>query len=292
MEYLIKNAVTYFIPNLKSKLLRLKSYIICRLKENEFPLQELADVIVHEKDLFVIPGVCYQTWEDNRFGRTHMAEIKKFRDLNPGISWILFDNKQREDYMRTFWINHPIYQVFQRSKFGVIKADIFRYCILFERGGYYFDISKGCTTPLRDLHSPESEALIAFEQNLHDFEIDDATADLLMYPQNLIGQWSFGFAQGHPFLKNVIDLIVKNSSSFEGVLFEDPKVAVWEFTGPRAFTRAVHSSINPELFKTTTQSGIDYNRTGIFQLTGAHVRHFTRSHYWNYKNRTILRDRG
>ena len=52
-----------------------------------------------------------------------------------------------EDYMKNNWKNNSIYEVFKNSLVGPLKTDIFRYCILYERGGYYFDISRGCKIP-------------------------------------------------------------------------------------------------------------------------------------------------
>ena len=54
-------------------------------------------------------------------------------------------------------------QVYQMSKFGQMRVDIFRYCILFERGGYYFDISKAYSESLDNLSNPNTEAVISYE---------------------------------------------------------------------------------------------------------------------------------
>ena len=278
------------LHNFKVKIINLKLYIVVRFEGKEYPLQSLSDLTVESSQGYLIPGNCYQTWETKRFGKSHVAAIERFRQLNPEISWFLYDGNQRDEYMETFWKNHPIYDVYNRARFGVIKADIFRYCILFERGGYYFDISKGCETPLRSLHNINSNSIITFEKNLHDFEMEPDVKSLLLYPQNLIGQWGFGFVKEHPFLRTIIESIVENSSKFAGIRFKDPKRAVWDFTGPRAFTKAVHSAINSELAQNTCQSGIDFNLTGIFQLPGAEVRHFTRRHYWDYENVSILEE--
>jgi hypothetical protein len=90
-----------------------------------------------------------------------------------------------------------------------------------------------------------------------------------MYPLNLIGQLGFGFEKGHPFLNEIINQIVQSSSVVSGVRFQDPKIAVWEFSGPRAFIRVVHSTLNACVFETTTQSGIDFKMQLISHLSGA-----------------------
>ena len=256
---------------------------------NEYPLKLLSDLTRIKSDDYLIPGNCYQTWEDNRFGTSHISAIENFRNLNPTISWFLFTNTQRDEYMESFWVDEPIHDIYKRAKFGVIKADIFRYCILFERGGYYFDISKGCNTPLRALHQHDTKALISFENNLHDFKIAANVANTLLHPQHLILQWGFGFAAQNHILRKVIDQIVEDSVKFSGVVYEDPKTAIWNFTGPIAFTRAVHSNFDATLFEFTEQAGIDFNLTGILPLPGAYTRHFKRRNYWDFKNKKILK---
>ena len=106
----------------------------------EKPMQTLSDrKATQQTHLQHIPPVVYQTWEVDYFGKTHFAEIEKFRDINPDLSFELFAKEKLEAYMEDVWGNHPIYPIFKKSKFGPMFADIFRYCILLDKGGFYFD---------------------------------------------------------------------------------------------------------------------------------------------------------
>ena len=169
-----------------------------------------------------------------------------------------------------------------------MKADIFRYCILFERGGYYFDISKSCTRPLRQLHERDSMGVISFENNKSLKPAKNEARHLLNYPDNLIIQWGLGFTSEHPFLKKVISLIVARADFYRGKVFQNPKDAILELTGPRAFTEAVVLSATPELMKNISQCGTDFFEAGHYALRGSYVRFFTRNHYTEYKNSRIL----
>ena len=62
-----------------------------------------------------------------------------------------------EDYMEKNWGKQKIYQIFKNSLIGPLKSDIFRYCILYDQGGYYFDISRACKIPLTKLHNKTSK---------------------------------------------------------------------------------------------------------------------------------------
>jgi len=265
-----------------------RAFVSLRIRISEFPLREIQNSLSEENDNYKIPGTCYQTWVDNRFGRNHRKEIENFRSLNPNISWVLFNEIELHNYMRENWQHHPIYRIFLNSRFGPMKADIFRYCILFDRGGYYFDISKGCNIPIRAMHKENDSAVISFENNISKNDSYPESGNLLKHPDNLIIQWGFGFEKGHPFLAKVISRIVSESEKYENRVFPVPKEAILSFTGPRAFTYAVRSTINPTLAETLSQFGVDFNKSGSYALRGSYVRYFTKEHYTQASNQTIL----
>ena len=112
-----------------------------QIQLTEMPLQEIKKNIQAISPLGgrLIPNVVYQTWIDNLFGKTHAKGIKNFRALNPELEFNLYDSNDLDAYMQNSYGSHQIYQVYKNTKFGPMKADIFRYCILYEKGGYYFD---------------------------------------------------------------------------------------------------------------------------------------------------------
>jgi mannosyltransferase OCH1-like enzyme len=65
--------------------------------------------------------------------------LQKWQDLNPDFNIKFFDDNNiieflKEEYDDTYVI------FFKCLKFGMYKADFFRYCYLYKYGGYYFDI--------------------------------------------------------------------------------------------------------------------------------------------------------
>ena len=105
-------------------------FVSARIRLCEFPLRKMNDVNVKPDENWKIPNVCYQTWVNKKFGKTHRREIKKFRELNKGMSFVIFDEDHLNKYMLEAWGQHPIHEIFLSSKFGPMRADIFRYCIL------------------------------------------------------------------------------------------------------------------------------------------------------------------
>ena len=85
---------------------------------------------------------------DNKFGKTHAKSILKFRELNKNLSFIYMIQIKMIDYMeKKFMGKQNFKNIFKNSLIGPLKSDIFRYCILYDQGGYYFDISRGCDVP-------------------------------------------------------------------------------------------------------------------------------------------------
>ena len=169
---------------------KLKTIYRTYLQYADSPLIELHNRTAKIKsNKSTIPSIVYQTWVDNLFGKTHFAEIEKFRDLNPDMSFQLFNQSTLENYMYDVWGQHPIYIIFQNSQFGPMKADIFRYCILCERGGYYFDISKGCRVPISSFCDETSQGLISFEN--HDCFVPPEKNSIhkILYPTKYVLQW-------------------------------------------------------------------------------------------------------
>lgn len=268
---------------------RIKQFLAPIRYWNELPLAELPDrpaLVGKRKSL--IPQIVYQTWEDRLFGKSHLQEIKRFQALNPELDFILFNREQRLEYMQLRWGNHPIFEIYKHSFFGPMKADIFRYCLLADRGGFYFDISKGVSVPLSQLYGLQSEAVITFEPHENPGIPNPHAVPRLQYPTKLILQWGFGFVPNHPILNKVIENICSEYPSYKNKIFASPKEAIRGLTGPLMFTKSVHDVLATGEMPNVVQAGIDFNGYGIFALKGSRVRYMTSPAYTKAKNCKIV----
>ncbi len=255
----------------------------------ELPLRELPDLPPQGADPGGrIPAVVHQTWEDRRFGRSHRAAIERFRDLNPGWAFTLWDREQRDAYLRERWRGHPIADIYERSQFGPMRADIFRYCLLAERGGFYFDISKGCAVPLRTLVGPADAGLITFEPHDDPEPIDPRAAPHLLHPGKFVLQWGLAFEPGHPIPRQAVEDICEAYPRFRGVRFASAKAAILQFTGPGLFTRSVRKVYAQAPHPEVVQAGVDFRGQGIFALPGSKARYLTAPSYAKAKDCVIV----
>ena len=268
------------------KIEKFFDYFIKRV--TEYPLQELQDQISFESLDQVIPPNVYQTWENKYFGKTHFKEILKFREANKSLNFFLFDKDTRDLYMEKYWSSHEIYQVYKKVKFGVMESDIFRHCILFERGGYYFDISKGCRVPLMSLHEKNTEAFLSNEPVECIIPPNKKIFSLLKFPHNNFLTWGLGFKKNHLIPKMMIENIVNDYKFYENKTFNKPKTAVLSLTATGQFTKVVRNFFENNDCNHIVQSGIYFDSKGIFSMKGCRVRHHLVKSYADIRNEKVI----
>ena len=235
-----------------------------------------------------IPTNVFHTVKSRLTHPMHQRSIEAFRNRNPGFSFRVFDDQATDDYMRQEWSEHPIFDVYRKALIGQLRADIFRYCIVFDRGGYYFDFNKSSETPLTELHSPVSEALITYERNVSLFPAPSEIRSVLDDPLRNVVQWGFGFRPRHGILGQAIDRIVELAPYFENQVFAFPKEAVLALSGPGLFTDAVRSWALSHGVEGITQAGVEFGNTGPFRLRGARITQRRSLHYSELRNAPIL----
>lgn len=96
-----------------------------------------------------IPKIIFQTGYKNSFKSIlHFNSIISFIELNPEYYYIYFNDHDSRIFLKTNFsdeINHS-YDVLVA---GAYKADLIRYCFLYNRGGCYFDCKQILRTPIR-----------------------------------------------------------------------------------------------------------------------------------------------
>ncbi len=253
----------------------------------EYPLVTLDDQKAFRPPNQRIPPVVYQTWVDNKFGKTHTRSLLNFRNINKNLSFKIFTNSMMEEYMQENWGNKSIYMIFKNSLIGPLKSDIFRYCILYDQGGYYFDISRGCKIPLTKLHDKNTKFIITYEDT--DCYIPPNNSNILLFkrPFSHILQWGLAFEKKNKFLKLLINEITKAYPYYKDKTFENPKLAILNFTGPGMYTKVMRDFISKKNRNDFKELDTKFNGNGIFKLKGSQVRYYKEPSYNYLKNKKI-----
>ena len=104
--------------------LKIKVKVPYPVKENYYP---------------VIPLNIYQTWHTNLLPPLMNNTVNKIKYNNPAFNYYLFDdNDCREFIKNNFEIK--ILNAYDSLVPGAYKADLWRYCVLYNNGGIYLDI--------------------------------------------------------------------------------------------------------------------------------------------------------
>ena len=147
-----------------------------------------------------IPKRLIQTGRSAQLPVKLKAAVASLKLLNPDFEYLFFDDEGVRRFLRE---EFPEYcQVFESFRFPIQRYDFFRYLAVCRLGGFYFDLdvflcsglcgllSAGCVFPFEDLN------MNRHLRTCHGMDWH-------------IGNYAFGAAAGHPFLRAVIENCVK-----------------------------------------------------------------------------------
>jgi hypothetical protein len=95
-----------------------------------------------------IPKTVYMTTQDKNAIPKHV--IRNWEEFLQGYSLQIFDDQECREFLQTYF-QPRVLATFNRLK-GAHRADLFRYCLLYVRGGVYMDIKTKLIKPLGDLN--------------------------------------------------------------------------------------------------------------------------------------------
>jgi inositol phosphorylceramide mannosyltransferase catalytic subunit len=172
-----------------------------------------------------IPKNIFQTHKSLKYVQSKPAllnAMKSWLRYKGDYKYHFFTNEMCDTFMREE-IGGIVYQAYQRLPMGVMKADLWRYCIIYCYGGIYSDIDTVCLKhPSIFLHP---------------------TAELVLAPE--IGtpyfcQWTFAAPPKSPILLHIINLSAKRILTIPKIKGEH---IIHYLTGPALFTDAIEECI-------------------------------------------------
>ncbi len=86
-----------------------------------------------------IPKLIIQTFKDNEFRSIlHFNAVCTLIERNPHFEYYFFDDTKSREFISQHF-DESVIQAYDKLVPGAYKADLFRYCFLFIKGGCYFD---------------------------------------------------------------------------------------------------------------------------------------------------------
>lgn len=169
---------------------------------------------------------------------------------NPSHTFNLFDDTAVDAFFEDF-LSPDMYKIYQTFPLGVMKADFWRYSVIYRYGGVYSDLDTKCLKPIAEWFPPEThESTTDFDQrsiNWDSLHLGDTPyanltwkhCSLVIAPENNfhMSQWTIvSSIAGHPLLARVIDeILTRAEKGFD----MSNKNLVHAHTGPAVWTDGI-----------------------------------------------------
>jgi len=215
-----------------------------------------------------IPKVIHQTYGGDILPQTLLDNINAIKRLNPGWVHKIYNDEDIFDFIQKYYPPDVLRKYLKiNPKYGAARADLFRYLLIYCKGGVYLDIKSTLERPLDDV-------LEATDQFILSTWVDDATpqyagwglhTNIKDLPNGEFQQWHVAAAAGHPFLKSVIDAILNNIDIYDPYLHGIGKPGVLNLTGPIAYSLAIAPLLTKyehRIVKSKTDLGFVYTILG------------------------------
>jgi len=95
--------------------------------------------VSHKKSNNIIPKHVYQTWSSSDIPKTIKEGMISLRKKNPDFEYHFFDDNDRRHFIKKYFGNRVL-NAYDILIPGAYKADLWRYCVMYIKGGIYLDI--------------------------------------------------------------------------------------------------------------------------------------------------------
>lgn len=160
-----------------------------------------------------IPKNIYVTWKDYYLDKNIYGSYMSVVEHNPEYTVYMYSDHDAKAFLMKHF-NSDVVCAFDALIPGSFKADLWRYCVLYERGGVYVDHKVKFRGSLRDVIGADDEMVFPLDADKKHVQIG-----------------FMAFVPKHPLLKYVIDKTVENIKK-EMIGLRD-----LEITGPIHFAR-------------------------------------------------------
>lgn len=230
-----------------------------------------------------VPQILHQTYHTQDLPAPLQEAVERTRAASRGWEHRLYDDGDIVDYIRKEY-GEAILATYLRidPRYGAVRADLFRYLLMYRTGGVYLDIKSVATRPLNEVLRPDDTYILS---QWHGKRFAGMGMGVHSALRGIEGteyqQWHIVAAPGHPFLKSVIENVLRNLRIYNPGIHGVGKRGVLAVTGPIAYTLAIHPllRLHPHRFVDSAQDlGFDYNLFMTGRNSSAHTFLF-RAHY-------------
>lgn len=173
----------------------------------------------------MIPKTIWQTWKSHDLPVRVAAYVRSWKQLNPTWQHALHDDEECREDVKKFG-DPELLLVYDKMPLPVMKADLWRYLIVYENGGVYADVDTSCSVPI-DQWMPDDAALVlGLENNVS------------------MCQWAFAAEPKQQALAMALEKVVQRCRGYIDMSYQH---VVHASTGPAVFTDAVREYASSRL---------------------------------------------
>ncbi len=157
------------------------------------------------------------------------------------INLCIYSNSQVNYFMKKYYKDDLIYEIFKKSVLPVQKIDIFRICIIYKFGGIWLDLKSQINLEkVLQLYKVKPNGLVLFEPRKLEVITLEQNKEIKSY-ENVIHNGFFCLPKESKFLKEILLKIKKDYLYFQDITFNNPKQGIMNLTGPHQFTRTLYA---------------------------------------------------
>lgn len=221
-------------------LFQLNKPMLCEA-EYEIPF-EIHEIQAKDDVKQKIPRCICQTLNENITSSLHFKTVLNIQMLNPQYTYEFYNNRDRRQFISECY-NDEVLNTYDGLVSGAFKADLFRYCWLYKKGGIYVDCKMIQRVPFSKIIDPEDEFYLCEDR------IPNA------YQNCFIG------AKGkqEDMLKSIVECVRR----FKEKIHHRVSFGSLYHTGPYLFYHCMKNHSTKAAFRGPFRD-LNYVRTGIF----------------------------
>jgi mannosyltransferase OCH1-like enzyme len=184
-----------------------------------------------------IPKQVHQTFMSKNLPPDIIKIIQRNQKMCPDYQFIFYDDDACDSFIQHHF-DETTYHAYKKINpvYGAMKADFFRYCILYKKGGVYLDIKSSINYPLNQIIHTNDDCLLDIPRSVESWRKQSPTYE----------QWILMFSPQHPYLFNVIQTMVnlilqEYEPTIEHINVLTTKQKILHVTGPDMFSRCIRN---------------------------------------------------
>lgn len=213
------------------------------LPERLFPIKQNID-FPHYKYGDHIPKVFHRTHLNTELINKFKNAEDKIKENNKDYQIINYTEDEVVKFIKEYY-NDRILKAYNSidSKFGAAKADLFRYLIIYAKGGIYVDIKSGPVKNVDKLIKDAKNNILVASEN------DSMNAFWMFnFPIGEMINWAIISPKGHPVLRDIIERCISNIEyDYSGKENYFGNRGVIFMTGPMLFCYSIINSKNKNI---------------------------------------------